>query len=144
MTTSPSISPFDQPGIEQLRRELRLDPQQIRDLRMSGEEVTAEQRFPRLAYLGDSAPQGLDDCPAMYEADVLIAEMSFVAPSHRKDKIHKFGHLHLDDFLDRRERFKNELIVASHFSTRYHPTSVRKIVEQRVPDMLDGRLHLWI
>jgi ribonuclease Z len=121
-----------------------LSGEQIRDLRMSGQEVTAEQRFPRLAYLGDSAPQGLDDCPAMYEADVLIAEMTFVAPSHRKDKIHKFGHLHLDDFLDRRDRFKNELIIAAHFSTRYHPTSIRTIVERRVPDMLDGRLHLWI
>ena len=28
-------------------------------------------------------------------------EMTFVAPSHRKDKIHKFGHMHLDDFLER-------------------------------------------
>ncbi|HUG68713.1 MAG TPA: 23S rRNA (adenine(2503)-C(2))-methyltransferase RlmN [Pirellulaceae bacterium] len=33
MTTSLSISPFDQPGIEQLRRELKLDPADIRGLR---------------------------------------------------------------------------------------------------------------
>ncbi|MDA1050545.1 MAG: 23S rRNA (adenine(2503)-C(2))-methyltransferase RlmN [Planctomycetota bacterium] len=33
MSTSPSSSPFDQPGVEQLRRELRLDPQHTRDLR---------------------------------------------------------------------------------------------------------------
>jgi 23S rRNA (adenine2503-C2)-methyltransferase len=33
MTTLPSISPFDQPGIEQLRRELKLDPARIRSLR---------------------------------------------------------------------------------------------------------------
>ncbi|MBC8352239.1 MAG: 23S rRNA (adenine(2503)-C(2))-methyltransferase RlmN [Planctomycetes bacterium] len=33
MSTLPSISPFDQQAIEQLRRELRLDPQHIRDLR---------------------------------------------------------------------------------------------------------------
>ena len=118
--------------------------EQIRNMRLSGEEVTVEQRFPRVAYLGDSAPEGLDNCPAMYEADVLIMEMTFVAPNHRKEKIHKFGHLHLDDVLDRRERFKNELIIASHFSTRYHETTIRNLVEGRIPDMLDGRLHLWI
>ncbi|NIL97164.1 MAG: metal-dependent hydrolase [Planctomycetales bacterium] len=121
-----------------------LSGEEIRDLRLAGQTVTDEKRMPRLAYLGDSSPQGLDDCPAMYEADVLIAEMTFVAPSHRKDKIHKFGHIHLDDFVERRDRFQNELIIATHFSTRYHPKSIRNLVERRIPDMMDGRLHLWI
>lgn len=116
----------------------------IRDLRQSGTDVTAEVRVPRVAYLGDSSPAGLDNCPAMFEASVLIMEMTFVAPGHRKDKIHKFGHMHLDDFLERIDRFKNELIVASHFSTRYHPNQVRHHVEHAVPDMLGGRLHLWL
>ena len=57
--------------------------------------------MPRLAYLGDSSPEGLDACEAMYKAEVLIMELTFVSPSHRKDKIHKFGHMHLDDFFDR-------------------------------------------
>jgi ribonuclease Z len=116
----------------------------IRDLRMSGVEVTAEMRVPLLAYLGDSAPGGLDRCPAMYEARVLITELTFIAPSHRKEKIHKFGHIHLDDLLERRDRFKNELIIASHFSARYTAKRIRHLVERRVPDMFGGRLHLWV
>ena len=80
----------------------------------------------------------------MYEAKVLICEMTFVAPKHRKEKIHKFGHMHLDDFIERRDRFKNELIIASHFSTRYHAGTVRTLVEKAFPDMLGGRLHLWL
>jgi ribonuclease Z len=131
------------------RRKLRpeyadLRGDQIRDLRLGGTEVTYELRVPRLAYLGDSAPAGLDQCPAMYEAHVLICEMTFVSPEHRKEKIHKFGHMHLNDFLDRRERFQNELIIAAHLSTRYHAKRVRQIVERRIPDMLGGRLHLWL
>lgn len=122
--------------------ELRGD--QIRDLRLGGTEVTYELRVPRLAYLGDSAPAGLDRCPAMYEAQILICEMTFVSPEHRKEKIHKFGHMHLDDFVDRRERFANELIIAAHLSTRYQARRVRRMVERRIPDMFDGRLHLWL
>jgi ribonuclease Z len=117
---------------------------QIRDLRLAGTDVTSEVRFPRVAYLGDSSPAGLDACPAMFQAEVLIMELTFVAPRHRKDKIHKFGHMHLDDFLERRSQFKNELVIASHFSTRYHPNQVRQFVTSAVPDMLDGRLQLWI
>jgi len=116
----------------------------IRDLRLSGTEVTDEVRIPRVAYLGDSAPAGLDACPAMYQAQVLIMEVTFVAPRHRKEKIHKFGHMHLDDLIERRERFRNELIIASHFSTRYHERQIRRHVEKMIPDMLGGRLKLWV
>jgi ribonuclease Z len=131
------------------RRKLRqefahLSGEQIRDLRLAGTEVTTESRYPIVAYLGDSAPGGLDDCPAMYEAKVLICELTFVAPHHRKEKIHKFGHMHLDDFVERRDRFKNELVIASHVSTRYHSGSVRAFVAQAFPDMLGGRLHVWL
>jgi ribonuclease Z len=122
----------------------QLTGEQIRDLRLSGTEVTREIRVPLVAYLGDSSPQGLDSNPAMYEAKILIAEMTFVAPSHRKDKIHKHGHMHLDDFVDRQARFRNERIIASHFSTRYHRKQVERFVQRALPDMLGGRLHLWL
>ena len=131
------------------RRKLKAEFQdlpgdKIRDLRLAGTEVTEERRMPRLAYVGDSSPEGLDNCPAMYEAQVLITEMTFVAARHRKEKIHKFGHMHLDDIVARRDRFKNELIIAAHFSTRYHAKQIRQHVEAALPDMLEGRLHLWI
>jgi ribonuclease Z len=131
------------------RRKLKSEYQtlagdQIRDLRLSGVEVTEERRIPILGYLGDSEPHGLDDNPAMYEARILIAEMTFVSPSHRKEKIHKHGHMHLDDFAERRERFKNERIIVAHFSTRCNEHQIRELVEKTFPDLLGGRLHLWL
>lgn len=121
-----------------------LSGDQIRDLKFAGTEITHEVRAPLVAYVGDSAPEGLDNNPAMFDAQVLITEMTFVAPSHKKEKIHKFGHMHLDDLIERRERFKNELVIASHFSTRYHQKQIRDQVEKMLPDMLGGRLHLWL
>jgi ribonuclease Z len=118
--------------------------EQIRDLRLAGTEVTTEIRRPLVAYLGDSAPAGLDACPAMFQAKVLICELTFVSPRHRRERIHKFGHMHLDDIVERRDRFKNELVIAAHLSTRYHSAAVRAMVTQALPDMLDGRLHLWL
>lgn len=120
-----------------------LSGSEIRDLRLSGTEVTDEQRTPRVAYLGDSVGAGLDNNPAMYKAEVLILEMTFVTPEHRKEQIDKFGHMHLDDIVERRDLFKNELIIATHFSTRYHPNQVKHHVQRAFPDMLDGRLQIW-
>lgn len=121
-----------------------LSNEEIRDVRLSGVEVSAEIRIPKVAYLGDTAPQGLDAFPDVYRAEVLIMEMTFVGQAERPHKIHKYGHTHLDDFLARADRFENELIIASHFSTRLHPDQVQRIVEKRLPDRLRSRLRIWL
>ena len=80
----------------------------------------------------------------MYEAEVLILEITFFSPKHRKERIHKFGHIHLEDIVERRDRFTGGVVIASHFSTRYQMSQIRRHVEKALPDMLGGRLHLWM
>ncbi len=116
----------------------------IRDLRLSGVAVTREVRTPLVCYTGDTSPAGLDAYPPVFQARVLITEMSFIREKHRRDKIHKFGHMHLDDFLERADRFENELIICAHFSTRYHPDEVRNTLQKRLPARLRERMKLWI
>ena len=116
----------------------------IRDLKMSGVEITREVRVPLVCYTGDTSPAGLDNFPAVYEAKVLITEMSFIRPNHRREKIHKFGHMHLDDFLERADKFHNDLIIVGHYSTRYHANEVRRLVENKLPPQLRERVKLWI
>jgi ribonuclease Z len=132
-------------------RRLKLKPEfaaltgnEIRDLRLAGTPITDEIRIPMVAYVGDSAPRALDENPDFYLAKVLIVEMTFIAKSHRTALIHKNGHMHLDDFVKRRNKFQNELIIAAHFSTRYNLKQAEKIVRAALPDMLDKRLHLWL
>lgn len=123
---------------------LGLPGDQIRDLRLSGVAVTREVRTPMVCYTGDTSPAGLDNYPPVYEAKVLITEMSFIRPNHRREKIHKFGHMHLDDFLERADRFQNELIICAHFSTRYHANEARRLVEAKLPPQLRERMKLWL
>ncbi len=123
---------------------LSLSGPEIRDLRLSGVEVTTEMRFPLVAYTGDTSPSGLDNNPDFLRARVLITEMTFIASKHRKDKIHKHGHMHLDDFVERRDAFKNELVIAAHFSVRYNSNQVHRIVQRKLPDLFGGRLKLWL
>ena len=121
-----------------------LPGEKIRDLKHGGVAITREVRTPLVAYTGDTAPPGLDSEPACYDAKILITELSFIRANHRRDKIHKFGHMHLDDFVERADRFRNELIVAAHFSTRYHPNEVRRLLEARLPPQLKPRMKLWV
>jgi ribonuclease Z len=123
---------------------LGLPGEKIRDLRLSGVAVTHEMRTPILAYTGDTSPAGLDNFPPVFQAKILITELSFIRPSHRREKIHKFGHMHLDDLIERADRFQNELIICAHFSTRYHPNEVRRILEAKLPARLRERVKVWL
>ena len=132
-------------------RRLKLKPEyhglpgdKIRDLRQSGVAVTAEVRTPLVAYSGDTSPAGLDAYPPVFQAKILITEMSFIRPNHRREKIHKFGHMHLDDYIERADKFQNELIICAHFSTRYNANEVRKLVEAKLPPGLRERVKLWL
>ncbi len=121
-----------------------LTGEQIRDLRLTGVEVAAEIRLPKVCYLGDTSPEGLDACPNAYRAEILILEMTFVARNERPDLIHKFGHMHLDDIAARAERFENEWIIVSHFSTRLPSEVIQRTIEKRLPERLRGRVKIWL
>jgi len=105
---------------------LSLSGEEIRALRQKGVEITNEVRIPLVGYTGDTSPQGLDDNPLFYQVKILITEMTFIAPDHQAHMIHKNGHMHLNDFVERADKFENEVVIAGHFSTRYSDaTSVR-------------------
>lgn len=121
-----------------------LSGDEIRDLKIAGNEISEEIRVPVLGYTGDTSPAGLDNNPILFECQILITELTFVAPGHRRQIIHKHGHIHLDDIVERADRFENDMIIAGHLSTRYNDEQVRRAVKKRLPDMLDGRLQLWL
>ncbi len=121
-----------------------LEGNEIRQRKLSGVQITDEVRIPVVAYTGDTSPPGLDNNPVFYDAKILISELTFVAPEHRKDKIHKHGHMHVDDYRQRADKFNNELIIAGHLSTRYSDAQVHRLVKRALPGMIDNRLKLWL
>lgn len=151
VTALPTRHTIDSVGFVVHQRRHKLKPEflelsgpEIRDLKLQGTEITEETRIPVFAYTGDTAPKGLDDNPVFYDAKILVSELTFVAPEHRKDLIHKHGHMHVDDYIKRAGRFKNELVIAGHLSTRYHDGQVRHFVNKALPGLLDGRMKLWL
>jgi ribonuclease Z len=52
--------------------------------------------------------------------------------------------MHLDDFVARQDRFENELVIAAHFSVRYNARQVDRMVRKKLPDLMNGRLKLWL
>jgi len=143
--TVPSVGYVIWDRRHKLKPELQgLSQDEIRDRKLAGEDVTAEIRVPLVCYTGDTSPRGLDDCEAAFRSRILITELTFYRPEHRREKIHKFGHMHLDDFVERADQFQNDLIIVGHFSTRYHESQLERALQKRVPEQLRDRIEIWI
>ncbi len=111
---------------------------EIAALRASGVEVTRREQIPLLAYPGDCGAEIFEACPELFHARVLLLECSFLLPEDR-DRAREYAHIHLDDILERAERFENEAIVLTHFSQRYTPDEIRKELSA-LPEALARRV----
>lgn len=118
-----------------LREELTgLPEEEIVRLRGEGAEITRREEIPLLAYPGDCGPGIFEAAPALLRARVLLIECSFILPEDRA-RAHAYGHLHLQDFVERADAFSNEAIVLTHFSLRYRPDEIRRALESLPPSL---------
>jgi ribonuclease Z len=114
---------------------------EIARLRREGVTVDEEYRCPILFYTGDTDRGILESSTAIYDAEVLLIECSFLAVGHR-ERAAKYRHIHIDDIAEFAERFNNRLIVLTHFSRRYSRDEIRETVRRRLPLSIHERIRL--
>lgn len=125
-----------------LRREFAgLDGAALAALRHEGTRVDEEVEVPLLFYTGDSDRCVLEQNQALFRAEVLMIECSFIAPGHQ-ERAAKYRHIHFDDIAEFSARFENHLIVLTHFSRRYAPREVVETLRKRCPAVLRERIRL--
>lgn len=113
----------------------------IAALRREGVEVDEQYRRSLLFYTGDTDRGMLEAGGALFRAEVLMIECSFVG----EDDLHRaaqYRHIHIDDIAEFAEQFENELIVLTHFSRRYANDEIRQRIRRRLPVSLHERIRL--
>lgn len=109
----------------------------------AGEVVADEVRLPLLFYTGDTDPAIFAGQEALFGADVLVMECSFVMDGHQ-ERATRYRHLHFDDLIAQADRFDNRLIVLTHFSRRYSSREIHEEIERRCPAVLRDRIRLLL
>jgi len=127
-----------------LKREYAgLDGAALARLRMDGAKLHDEVEVPMLFYTGDTDRGILEQSEAIYKAEVLMIECSFIADGHQEHAA-KYRHIHFDDIAAFADRFENRIIVLTHFSRRYSRGEIGEMIERRCPQVLRDRLRLVI
>ncbi|HWW61630.1 MAG TPA: MBL fold metallo-hydrolase, partial [Thermoanaerobaculia bacterium] len=117
------------------------DGREIAALRRDGIAIEERAEVPILFYTGDTDRGILEQNEAIYKAEVLLIECSFVAEGHQ-ERAAQYRHIHIDDIAEFADRFENQLIVLTHFSRRYSREEIRAAVRRRIPFRLRDRIRL--
>lgn len=124
-----------------LRPEHRGRPQdELRRLRQQGQALNEDYEVPLLAFTGDSRVEILDQAADFRTARLLIMEVTFLDGRVDVARTREKGHIHLDEVLERADRFENEAILFTHLSARYAPGEALEILRRRLPPSLRARV----
>lgn len=111
-----------------------LGEEEIARRRRQGEEVSETTMELELTYCGDSGRGVLDSEPRLFSARVLLLECTFLGEATR-GRGERFGHIHLDDLIERSTRFRNEAVVLHHLSARHSGAELEREVGRRAPEL---------
>ncbi len=114
---------------------------ELQRIRQAGEVITQPVESCDVAFTGDTAIDALDEQPWLYRARLLILEATFLDDRVGVAACRSKGHVHLDEILERAERFENQAIMLTHFSARYALGEIRAILDKRLPTSLRARVH---
>jgi ribonuclease Z len=107
-----------------------------------GEDLFDSLEHLELAYATDTLARVLDTNPSMLKSRVLILECTFLDERKSLADTHAGCHIHLDELIERADRFENEHLVLMHTSQIYTPAEAREIVYKRVPPELAVRISI--
>ncbi|KAK9824615.1 hypothetical protein WJX72_011739 [[Myrmecia] bisecta] len=116
---------------------------EIRDLKLSGQEVSDTVDVPEVAFTGDTSADFLTSpaSKAAFRAKLLIMELTFLESGGTVSTEHarEMGHMHIDDFIAHADKFQNECILLIHFSARYSRAVILDLLAAKLPDNLRSK-----
>src|SRR6185436_1976989 len=130
----PSLAYLIVRRVSKLRPEFRgLPGPEIAARRLAGESMTEHEDRLELAYATDTLVSVLDHSPELLRARVLIMECTFLDERKTLEAARAGCHIHLDEVIERADKFENEHVVLMHCSQLYQPHEVAAILDKRVP-----------
>lgn len=142
-----TFHPVPSLGYVVVRRVSKLKPElvglpgsEVAARRRAGEDVTTYDDRLELGYATDTLVSAFDHAPELLQCRVLIAECTFLDERKTVEGARAGCHIHLDEIIERADRFANEHFVMMHFSQVYRPDEIAGILDARVPPELRRRI----
>ncbi|KAJ8771860.1 hypothetical protein K2173_027037 [Erythroxylum novogranatense] len=114
---------------------------EIKNLKLSGVEITNTITAPEIAFTGDTMSDFIVDESNIdiLRSRILVMESTFVDDLVAVDHARDYGHTHLSEIIQYADKFENKAILLIHFSARYTVEEIQEAVS-KLPLPLKGRV----
>ncbi|RCV04572.1 hypothetical protein SETIT_1G010800v2 [Setaria italica] len=117
---------------------------EIKQLRLSGVEITNMVSTPEIAFTGDTTLDFIldpDNNADVLRAKILVVESTFLDDeSHSVEHARKYGHTHLSEIARQSDKLENKAILLFHFSARYTTEEIDAAIN-RLPPYFRSRIY---
>ncbi len=120
-----------------------LPGEQIQALRAQGRTVTEAHVEPVLCVTGDTKIELFDREPMVRAAKVLVHEVTSWDERRGVEETREWGHTHVDEVIERAERFEGEALVLVHRSARHSKAQAEQVVARRFPAAVRDKVHVF-
>ncbi|KAK9995999.1 hypothetical protein SO802_020685 [Lithocarpus litseifolius] len=127
---------------QKLKQEyIGLPGNEIKNLKLSGVEITYTVTVPEIAFTGDTMSDFIVDQNNIdaLRSRILVMECTFVDNSVQVEGARDYGHTHISEIIGHAERFENKAILLIHFSARHTAEEIQQAVSA-LPSPLAGRV----
>ncbi|MEM6995842.1 MAG: MBL fold metallo-hydrolase [Myxococcota bacterium] len=116
---------------------------ELAKLREAGERITRPHQSDAIAVSGDTQIDMIDREPWLWDVDVLVHEVTGWDDRRSVEQVRKWGHTHVDEMIERAERFTGKALVLVHRSARHSRRSAERVVAERFPASVRDRVHIF-
>jgi len=125
---------------KKLKPEYRhLKPAEIIELKQKNIDFEDHLEEPLVSFTGDTKIDFLAKSEA-HKARVLFMEVTYLDEKKPISVAREWGHLHLDELVEKIESIEAQKIAIMHISLRYSPQEARRIILNRIPKQHHQRI----
>ena len=121
---------------------INLSGRKIKELKDKKEDIFYIKEIPVFCVSGDTTIQFLQENEIAGKAEVLVLECTYIDDKRPPERAHQWGHTHLYDIIENSHLFENKHILLCHFSKRYTPKVIEKIMKEKLPSDIKNRVTL--
>jgi len=111
--------------------------------RKAGEDITQTHVAPLLCVTGDTQIELFDSEPLVRRCSVLVHEVTGWDDRRGPEDVRRWGHTHVDEMIERAERFEGDALVLVHRSPRHTRSEAERIVAERFPASIRDKVHVF-
>lgn len=112
-------------------------------LAREGTVVNEIEDVPVLSFTGDTQIEFLDQRPWISDSKILMMECTYLDEKKSVEHAKTWGHLHLDELIERLDDIRAKRIVLIHLSSRYSMDEAHRILDRRIPKKHRDRVEIY-